>query len=126
MANRENKISVILYEDTIDALIALPDESMSKVMKSILCRDRNPLSWTRWNRSFFGCSTDKWRGRAICQMNGPRRGLPKVRKQPKHKQRIPAIKMYQTMSKQKQLISKSKQTLSKQKQNPTPQPLPQP
>ncbi len=38
MANRENKISVILYEDTIDALIALPDESMSKVMKSILCR----------------------------------------------------------------------------------------
>ena len=38
MANRENKISVILYEDTIDALIAMPDGSMSKVMKSILCR----------------------------------------------------------------------------------------
>lgn len=38
MANRENKISVILYEDTIDALIAMPDGSMSKVMKSILYR----------------------------------------------------------------------------------------
>lgn len=38
MADRENKISVILYEDTIDALMALPDESMSKVMKSILLR----------------------------------------------------------------------------------------
>ena len=44
MANRENKISVILYEDTIDALIALPDESMSKVMKSILCRAKGQES----------------------------------------------------------------------------------
>lgn len=44
MANRENKISVILYEDTIDALIAMPDGSMSKVMKSILCRAKGKES----------------------------------------------------------------------------------
>lgn len=33
----ENKLSVILYEDTIDALIDMPEESMAKVMKAILC-----------------------------------------------------------------------------------------
>jgi len=44
MANRENKISVILYEDTIDALIAMPDGSMSEVMKSILCRAKGKES----------------------------------------------------------------------------------
>ena len=36
MAERENKLLAILYEDTIDALLELPNESMARVMKAIL------------------------------------------------------------------------------------------
>ena len=36
MAEKENKSLAILYEDTIDALLELPNESMARVMKAIL------------------------------------------------------------------------------------------